>query len=184
MSEKLNVGCGNKKIHGFTNVDVRQDVQPDVVADISKLSEQFYGVDLIYACHVLEHFPWKPSSFAPVTYVDVLKDWYETLRDGGVLRLAVPNFDVVIEHYLRYKDFKVLRSCFWGGQKYDNDFHYHGWTFDTLKEDLEKVGFKQVKKYDWRTTEHSFIDDYSQAYLPHMDKVNGTLMSLNVEAVK
>jgi len=27
------------------------------------------------------------------------------------------------------------------------------------------------------------VDDYSQAYLPHMDK-NGLLMSLNLEAVK
>ena len=31
---------------------------------------------------------------------------------------------------------------------------------------------------------HSDIDDYSQAYIPHMDKDNGTLMSLNVEAIK
>jgi hypothetical protein len=28
------------------------------------------------------------------------------------------------------------------------------------------------------------MDDYSQSYLPHMDKENGTLMSLNLEAVK
>jgi hypothetical protein len=28
------------------------------------------------------------------------------------------------------------------------------------------------------------FDDHSQAYLPHMDKENGTLISLNIEAVK
>lgn len=33
----------------------------------------------------------------------------------------------------------------------------------------------------WKNTEHSQFDDYSQSYIPHMDKINGTLMSLNVE---
>jgi hypothetical protein len=46
------------------------------------------------------------------------------------------------------------------------------------------VGFKEVYLWDWRETEHSHIDDFSQAYLPHMDKENGVLMSLNIEAKK
>ena len=46
---------------------------------------------------------------------------------------------------------------------------------------LEQVGFTDVKRYDWRATEHAEIDDYSQAYHPHMDKENGVLVSLNVE---
>jgi len=37
---------------------------------------------------------------------------------------------------------------------------------------------------DWRDTDHVNYDDFSQAHLPHMDKVNGLLMSLNLEAVK
>jgi len=28
------------------------------------------------------------------------------------------------------------------------------------------------------------MDDHSQAYLPHMDKENGILISLNIEATK
>jgi hypothetical protein len=37
---------------------------------------------------------------------------------------------------------------------------------------------------DWRATEHAGIDDYSQAYFPHMDKEFGIQVSLNVEARK
>ena len=33
-------------------------------------------------------------------------------------------------------------------------------------------------------TNHSHCDDHSQAYLPHMDKNNGILISLNVECAK
>ena len=49
---------------------------------------------------------------------------------------------------------------------------------------LSEIGFSSVKEYDWRETEHSDIDDFSQAYLPHMDKENGMMMSLNLEAIK
>ena len=46
-----------------------------------------------------------------------------------------------------------------------------------------EAGFARVRRWDWRATEHAGIDDYSQAYLPHMDKENGTLVSLNLEAI-
>ena len=75
-------------------------------------------------------------------------------------------------------------TLIYGGQKYDFDFHYHGWSEETLTDALLKVGFREVKLYDWRQTEHFYVDDYSQAYLPHMDKVSGKLMSLNMEAIK
>jgi hypothetical protein len=49
---------------------------------------------------------------------------------------------------------------------------------------LLQAGFSEVRRWDWRNTEHSEVDDYSQAHLPHMDKENGRLMSLNLEAIK
>ena len=63
---------------------------------------------------------------------------------------------------------------------------YHKTCYDFLSMStlLEQCGFKNVIRYDWRETEHSHIDDHSQAYFPHMDKQHGTLVSLNVEAVK
>jgi hypothetical protein len=41
-----------------------------------------------------------------------------------------------------------------------------------------------IHRYDWRNTVHKDYDDYSQAYIPHMDKERGILMSLNVEGEK
>jgi len=181
---KLNVGCGNRKIHGFLNIDGRSNVYPDMVCDISEIDTKFVEVDLIYACHVLEHFPLKPSAGCNLTWSDVLQKFFKCLRTGGTLRLAVPDIGKVCQYYVENKNLKELLAFFWGGQKYDYDFHYHGWDFDSLKKDLEVIGFKNIKQYDWKKTEHFYVDDYSQAYLPHMDKANGTLLSLNVEAVK
>lgn len=181
---KLNLGCGNKKIYGFVNVDGREDTNPDVVCDISHISKKFKDVELIYASHVLEHFPFKPNQFYKTTCFELLTDWHKALKKGGILRLAIPDFDAICKYYVYTSNLKPLRTLLNGGQKYDFDFHFSCWDLETLKETLEETGFKNVKKYDWKTTEHSFVDDYSQAYLPHMDKLNGKLMSLNIEAEK
>jgi predicted SAM-dependent methyltransferase len=182
---KLNLGCGNRKLHGFINIDMRPEVAPDVVGDITSINSTYDNeVELIYACHVLEHFPLEPFPFQPKTYFDVLRDWYAALKPGGVLRLAVPDLQAAFEHFLTTRDLASIRALLYGGQKYDYDFHYHGWTADTLSNDLMKMGFRHVRLYDWNETEHYYVDDYSQAYLPHMDKRNGKLMSLNMEAVK
>ena len=68
----------------------------------------------------------------------------------------------------------------------DDKVIYHKTTYDfhSLKMLLEKLGMKNIKRYDWRDVDHSIFDDHSQAYIPHMDKDNGTLISLNVECMK
>lgn len=181
---KLNLGCGDRKIHGFINIDARKDCNPDIVADIRKIDQKYKDVELIYACHVLEHFPIKSSSFQDLTFKDVLKNWYTSLKKGGILRLSVPDFEIISKKYLSCSNLEEIKHLLYGGQKYDFDFHYNCWDFKSLEKDLLDVGFLKVYRYDWKNTEHFFIDDYSQAHLPHMDKVNGTLMSLNIEAVK
>ena len=58
------------------------------------------------------------------------------------------------------------------------------YDFDSLENILISCGFRDCRIYDWRETEHSHFDDHSQAYIPHMDKDNGVLISLNVECNK
>jgi predicted SAM-dependent methyltransferase len=181
---KLNLGCGNRKIHGFINIDASSECDPDIVCDIRKISEKYSNIELIYACHVLEHFPFKPNCFQNITWKQVVEDWYKALKIGGVLRIAVPDFESACKRYLQTSNLDEIIHLLYGGQKYDFDFHYNCWDFASLKRDLLEIGFKEVKKYDWKKTEHFYVDDYSQSYLPHMDKNNGSLMSLNIEAIK
>ncbi len=175
---KLHLGCGEKIINGFINIDIRDIEGIDLVTDISTLKEiENNSVELIYCSHVLEHF-------GRHEYKKVLKNWFNKLKPGGVIRIAVPDFESIVKQYNQNKKLEVLLGLLYGGQTYSNNYHFCCWDFVTLKKDLIDVGFKSVEKYDWKMTEHSFIDDYSQSYLPHMDKTNGMLMSLNVEAVK
>lgn len=175
---KLHLGCGSKILDGFINIDVRPLEGVDIISDISKLDVVEDGtIELIYCSHVLEHFGRN-------VYKKVLQNWYKKLKDGGILRIAIPNFEAIVEHYNNNKDINILLGLLYGGQTYEENYHYCAWDFKSISEDLFDIGFIKVDKYDWGQTEHSQIDDYSQSYLPHMDKINGTLMSLNVEATK
>ena len=178
MSLKLHIGCGSKRIEGFVNIDCRYLPTVDEIQNAELLrSYKPNTVDLIYASHILEHFGrWR--------YKQVLQRWYEILKPGGVLRLAVPDFQSVCHHYNTNKDLSILMGLLYGGQDYEENFHYVTFDFHTLSKTLKEIGFGEVYLWDWRQTEHKDVDDFSQCYLPHMDKENGMLMSLNIEARK
>lgn len=103
---KLNLGCFNRKIHGFINVDIRGDIQPDIIDDIVVL-EKFAdeSADLIYACHCLEHLTFEKASCA-------LKRWRNILKHDGTLRISVPDIRQHCAAYFYFNDLKRLRSGF------------------------------------------------------------------------
>lgn len=181
MDIKLNLGCGPTKFEGWLHIDAlpfEHLHHQGPVDDLSMFEDD--AVSLIYASHILEHF-------GRHTYKDVLKEWYRVLKPGGALRLAVPNFEATAKAYLSGEfdqGLPLFVGLVVGGQR--DRYDHHGMIFDErqLSADLKEIGFSHVEKWDWRTTEHAHIDDYSQAYLPHLDKENGTLMSLNLEATK
>jgi len=49
---------------------------------------------------------------------------------------------------------------------------------------LSALGFVDITLWDWRATDHSHVDDFSQAYFPHMEKERGILWNLNMQAQK
>ncbi len=53
-----------------------------------------------------------------------------------------------------------------------------------LENFLLESGFSEVNNYDWRDFLPKDYDDYSRAYLPHLDFEHGHLMSLNLVAKK
>jgi len=177
---KIHLGCGQCYIPGFVHVDIIDHDHVDYVHMVEKLPFADNAAHLIYACHVLEHF-------GRYEVEGVLTEWHRVLMPGGVLRLAVPDFAAVVGMYstegLR-DGLSGLMGLVCGGQRNDYDFHKIIFDESFLTYLLRKVGFGEVRSWDWRTTEHAAIDDYSQSYLPHMEKDKGRLMSLNLEAVK
>lgn len=177
---KLHLGCGKRYISGFVHIDAVDYPHVDHVATIDNLSFiPDNSIDLIYNCHVLEHFKRRNSELERV-----LREWFRVLKPGGILRISVPDFEMLCEVYRRYGQLELVIGALFGRQDYLYNIHYNTFDFQTLAKNLEHAGFADVRRYDWRETEHVHVDDYSQAYIPHMDKENGLLISLNVEATK
>lgn len=178
---KINIGCGWRNfgddwVHidggDYEHLDYRD------ITDLSQFEDD--SVDLIYASHVIEYFDREEV-------IPLLKEWKRTLKPYGVLRLAVPNFPVLAQLYLDDKiKLENILGPLYGRMPMATETIYHKTTYDfaSLANLLGSLDFCNVREYDWRETEHSQFDDHSQAYIPHMDKHNGVLVSLNVECLK
>ena len=179
MDKKLHLGCGKIILPGYINIDILDGPGVDVVGDLRDLPFEDGSIDFIYSCAAIEHFgrrEWKP----------LLAHWFAKLKPGATLRLSTADFAACCDRYRENGNVEELLGLIIGGQKDDYDWHGMVFDFAHLKAGLEEVGFTNVERYDWRETDigQAGIDDYSQAYLPHMDKDNGRLMMLNVTAVK
>ena len=182
---KLHLGCGWRDFgDDWVHVDGGDYDHLDH-DDITKLPIDDESADLIYASHVLEYFDREDA-------LVVLREWVRVLKRGGRLRIAVPDFEAITIMYVMQKNtincipLGSFLGPLYGKMPMGNQTIYHktAYDFDGLSQLLKSVGIESIKRYDWRQTEHSEFDDHSQAYIPHMDKENGTLISLNIEGVK
>lgn len=176
---KLHLGCGKIRLPGYANVDIQASSSVDVVADLRLLPWADGTIDLIYSCSAIEHFGRRE-------WVGVIKEWARTLKPGGKLRLSTADFDAAVARYQETENLQELLGLLIGGQKDEYDWHGMIFNFAELSKGLLEAGFHDITRYRWQETDIGKlgIDDYSQAYLPHMDKQNGRLMMLNVEATR
>ena len=174
----VHVGCGEKNVPGFINVDARPLAHVHVVTDnITSLADFETGtVDLVYMCHVLEHI--KNDDLK-----NVLSEMRRVLKDGGVLRISVPDFDKLIDVYnAAGKDIESIRRQLMGGQDHQYNVHYCVFNHRRLSDLFKEVGFREVSSWDPDNCRyHDFKDRASRRI-----KVNGQeyMISLNLEAVK
>ena len=182
---KAHLGCWHRVIPGFIHVDLCDLPHIDYNSSIDSLP--FFAdaaVDLIYCSHALEYFDRDQAR-------RVLKEWYRVLVPGGLLRLAVPNFEALIKVYQSSGELNSLLGPLYGKMQIPSTHGgyttlYHKTTYDeaSLRSLLQDCGFVSTEKWDWRNTEHAAVDDHSQAYFPHMQKDTGILVSLNLQARK
>jgi len=132
---KLNLGAGDTVIDGYTPIDRKfgQEVFPLP----GKYVEN--SIDEIRASHVFEHFPYR-QCFA------VLKHWVSRLKPGGIIKIAVPDFNRIIEPYTRGEKTNVLGYLF-GGQIDDNDFHKATFDKTSLSDLMTAAGLRDLTEW-------------------------------------
>lgn len=150
---RLNLGCGDKVLPGYVNVDAapsRKGQVPDVLGDLRRLPFPPGHADEILAVHVIEHFhPWET--------VDLLAHWRRVLKPRGRLVLECPNLlaaaRLLVEQPGRAaraegKDGQLAMWPLYGDPSWRDPLMCHRWGYtpETLIDLLERCGFANVRQ--------------------------------------
>jgi SAM-dependent methyltransferase len=150
---RLNLGCGDKILPGYINVDVaasRSGKQPDVICDLRDLS--VFGADYadeVLAVHVVEHF-WRWE------IQEILQGWERVLKPGGRMILECPNLISACEEFLKdpvsrcrpTQDGQRTMWVFYGDPSWQDPLMVHRWAYtpNSLSELLRAVGLVDVRQ--------------------------------------
>lgn len=150
---RLNLGCGDKILPGFVNVDVvaaRAGKSPDVICDLHQLHPfQDNSVDEVMAIHVVEHF-WRWE------IEDILREWLRVLKPGGRMILECPNLLSACQELLAdpvqkaRADGAGQRSMwvFYGDPAWRDPLMIHRWGYtpQSLSELMRSVGLMEIRQ--------------------------------------
>jgi predicted SAM-dependent methyltransferase len=172
----LDLGCGNNISPEFINVDYHWMPGVDVCMDISKYNLPINANTLkgIYTEHCLEHIPYTEIP-------RILKDFYRILKNGGVLRIVVPDGQIYLEEYCKsqlgepysmpiYKGYKTPMESV--NAVFRNHGHQFIFDYETFEYLLTDAGFSKVsnvaylqgsdpvllKDTEWRSVESLYIE--------------------------
>ena len=120
---KLHLGCG-KRNFGTDWVHIDGGDFPHLQSnDITNLPFDDESVDLIYASHVIEYFNRNEI-------ISLLKEWRRVLKNNGVLRLAVPDFNSMVNLYLNGYPIETFLGPLYGKMDMSDTTIYHKTTYD------------------------------------------------------
>ena len=152
---KLHLGCGEVHFNDWINTDSDKSAGgADIVWDLIRgIPFDDCSCQLIYCEHLLEHFTVEQG-------VSVLRECRRVLESEGILRVAMPSLDVMIEKsasgnwkeqdWLTWPEYRFVKTraemlniAFrsWG----------HKWLYDReeLHRRLNEAGFTKIKDAEW-----------------------------------
>lgn len=132
---KVHVGCGNRKLDGFINIDARWSHACDYVCPAQSLPCRPGSVERIESYHMIEHLPHPQVA-------DTLRAWYSVLQAGGVLVIECPDFDEAVRQYQAGREERLLNI--FGRQRFPGDAHLFGYNEKRLTELLASAGFENI----------------------------------------
>jgi predicted SAM-dependent methyltransferase len=170
---RLHLCCGDKKLPGYLGVDIRQEVAPDILASVDNLSLiEKESVEEIYFCHGLEHIPSNGAA-------SCLLGLKRILKVGGILRLALPDFEALAKLYVAdFCSLDEIKPAIYGAQDYSESFHYASWDIRSLSAILKRCGFDEIKRYLAPDFLPASYFDWS------LHSIKGINTSLNIECIK
>jgi hypothetical protein len=132
---RLHLGCGNKSLPGFVNIDCNHTSATDFVCDAARLPCPDDSVECIESYHVIEHIPMPTTK-------SVLAEWMRVLAPSGRLVIECPDLEQAIREYIGGNRDRLF--SIYGRQRFSGDTHYWGYDSVTLPKMLTEVGFSDI----------------------------------------
>lgn len=174
---KLHLGCGQYYLEGYTNIDypltehsLQDKSVADIQADITGLRYENSSVDEVRLHHVFEHFN-RPISCALLTI------WSTWLRDGGILRIEVPDFNRTVFEFLNplnsINKRMVAERHLLGSQEAHWAVHFAAYSQSRLVDLGAKYGFKEKEsqKNNWKGTYNIDVTFVKSGHGPSLDEM-------------
>lgn len=145
----LELGSGERPYHDgryWVHNDEREDLPHVEIICKAEDITTVVGRDRVHelrAAHLLEHFSYLRT-------VGILKEWALCLVPGGLIHIEVPNLmwqckalalDAPDPMGIYYSHKEVV-SLIFGGQDYSGNYHFTGFTEETLKDSLLEAGYR------------------------------------------
>ena len=119
-----------------------------------RIPESNESVDLIYACHIVEHLDQEETS-------KFFNECNRVLKPGGIVRVVVPDFAKLVDSYNQNHDVDrfIHNSCLVGKKpktiikKLQYLLQGHGWhhqmfTKDSLVNKIKSHGFSEIRCFE------------------------------------
>ncbi|MCX5846822.1 MAG: methyltransferase domain-containing protein [Deltaproteobacteria bacterium] len=133
----LHLGCGQRRLEGFLNIDIMPSSAVDLLCDSRRLPFPAGTVPRIETYHMIEHLPRHD-------FFEALFEWNRVLEEGGTLVIECPDFDATVKEYMKGKKFRI--NNIFGLQRHPGDYHHFGYTFENLAEILQGLGFREIRQ--------------------------------------
>lgn len=162
---RLHLGCGERYMDGYVNVDFPPETQSlmdtskaDLYADLTELEYEPQSVQEVRLHHVFEHFD-RPTALR------LLLDWYDWLAPGGVLVIETPDFERCARAFFmpwRRKRRGVLLRHIFGSHEAGWAVHQDGWYEAKFRRHLKSLGFERLRfaRQRWRGTHNITVTAY------------------------
>lgn len=176
---KLQIGCGPYPLEGWLNTDIVTNLRKGspIYMDAGKpFPIPDASFDYIYSEHLFEHLTYSQA-------MNMLKECHRILKPNGVLRIATPNLQFLVDLYLhpekevnkKYIEFNAERSGLPSSPIYAINYFHTTWghkiIYDqvALSRFLEEVGFENICQCEMSKSVHAPLNDVEQhfKFLPY-----------------
>lgn len=144
---KLNLGCGRLKRSGWVNVDISKDVEPDLVADVTKgLPYKDDSVEEVHSGCMIEQLERDE-------FLYVMNEIWRVLQSGGVFTGYVPSTDPRVMHldpmdrmFFQEGSFRYFEAGTNEYVSFGNHYGFKPWNVEEVKTNESGIIFFTMRK--------------------------------------